>query len=585
MHERLLRSGPGRCNLLLQARRPWYGWLIALVLALGLPISFAADVTVGTAGSYPLSREFSFLEDEGGKLSFDDVRQQDQQNKFAPLPSDSPGPNFGITSSAIWLKVTLRPTAAAPSSWLLEIAYAPLGTVELYTPGPDGYVRQSAGVTHPFASRAVPHRNHVLPVILSAGKPATLYLKVQSEGSVTVPATLWQPAALWEHDQAAYGAFGLYFGLLIGLFIYNRLLFVSVRDKVYLVYVGYVAGMALFQVTLTGLGNQFLWPELTWWNSRSPPAGTVMVATFGLLFARTFLLSAARTPRLDKFILLQVGIFMIALVVLLAYSYTLASYIATGLVLVSVATLMVAGIFGLRHGHPGARNFLIAWAVLLLSVVLQALHNIGTLPSNVLTSNAVLFGSALEMLLLSFALADRINVARRFKEQAQVRLAAERALIQAMSVSHEQLKTSLEEREAIIDNSIAGICFLTPQGRMRWANPRMLDILGARGRDIESMEPFYLTREHYLEVGKAVAERVKRGRVYETEMQIRRLDGREIWIALSGKGVVLEARVRGTVWVIVDISQRKHLEEELDLALIAAQKARAFASTEPDSVD
>jgi len=425
----------------------------------------------------------------------------------------------------------------------------------------------------------------VLPVILKPGTPATLYLQVKSEGSVTVPATLWQPAAMWEHDQAAYGAFGLYFGLLIGLFIYNLLLFVSVRDKVYLVYVGYVAGMALFQVTLTGLGNQFLWPELTWWNSRSPPAGTVMVATFGLLFARTFLLSAARTPRLDKFILAQVGIFMIALVVLLAYSYTLASYIATGLVLVSVATLMVAGIFGLRHGHPGARNFLIAWAVLLLSVVLQALHNIGTLPSNVLTSNAVLFGSALEMLLLSFALADRINVARRFKEQAQVRLAAERALIQAMSVSHEQLKTSLEEREAIIDNSIAGICFLTPQGRMRWANPRMLDILGARGRDIESMEPFYLTREHYLEVGKAVAERVKRGRVYETEMQIRRLDGREIWIALSGKGVVLEARVRGTVWVIVDISQRKHLEEELDLALIAAQKARAFASTEPDSVD
>jgi PAS domain S-box-containing protein len=418
-------------------------------------------------------------------------------------------------------------------------------------------------------------------VALQPGTPATIYLQVQSEGSVTVPATLWQPAALWEHDQAAYGAFGLYFGLLIGLFMYNLLLFVSVRDKVYLVYVLYVAGMALFQVTLTGLGNQFLWPGLTWWNSRSPPAGTVMGAIFGLLFARTFLLSAARTPLLDKFILLQVGGYVVSMVVLLAYSYTMASYITTVLVLVSVTTLLVAGIFGVRHGHPGARNFLIAWAVLLFSVVLQALHNIGTLPSNPLTSNAVLFGSALEMLLLSFALADRINVARRFKEQAQVRLAAERALVQAMSVSHEQLKTSLEEREAIIDNSIAGIAFLTPQGRMRWANPRMLDILGARGRDIESMEPFYLSREQYLEVGKAVTERVKRGRVYETEIPIRRLDGREIWIALSGKGVVLEGRVRGTVWVIVDITQRKQLEEELNAALAAAHTARAFAATSP----
>ncbi|MFC5497558.1 7TM diverse intracellular signaling domain-containing protein [Caenimonas terrae] len=562
----------------------WLGCALALVLALGWPAaSFAGDVAIGNNGSYSLSREFSFLEDADAKLDFEQVRQQDQQGRFAALPSDSPGPNFGITSAAIWLKVTLRPAADAPANWLLEVAYAPLGTVELFAPDATGaYAKQSAGVFRPFATRVIPHRNHVLPVTLRPGMASTLYLHVRSEGSVTVPATLWQPAALWNHDQLAYGAFGLYFGLLIGLFIYNLLLYVSVRDKVYLVYVGYVAGMALFQVTLTGLGNQFLWPDLVWWNSRSPPAGTVMVATFGLLFARTFLLSAARTPLLDKFILAQVGGYMVSLVVLLAYSYTLASYLTTGLVLVSVTTLMVAGIFGVRHGHPGARNFLIAWAVLLLSVVLQALHNIGTLPSNVLTSNAVLFGSALEMLLLSFALADRINVARRFKEQAQVRLAAERALIQAMSVSHEQLKTTLEEREAIIDNSIVGIAFLTPQGRMRWANPRMLDILGARGRDIESMEPFYLSRDQYLEIGRAVAERVKRGRVYETEIRIRRLDGREIWIALSGKGVVLEGRVRGTVWVIVDITRRKELEEELHEALTAAQKAREFAATTPE---
>lgn len=556
----------------------------AFVIALALLLPGAADaaeVRIGNAGSYSLSREFSFLDDADGKLSFEEVLQQDRQGRFAALPADSPGPNFGITSSAIWLKVVLRTAADAPSAWLLEVAYAPLGKVELYTPAASGYARQTAGVSQPFASRIIPHRNHVLPLTLQPGTTNTLYLLVQSEGSVTVPATLWQPAALWVHDQAAYGAFGLYFGLLIGLFVYNLLLYVSVRDKVYLVYVGYVAGMALFQVTLTGLGNQFLWPELAWWNSRSPPAGTVMVATFGLLFARTFLLSAARTPRLDKFILLQVAGFMVSLVVLLGYSYTLASYMTTGLVLVSVTTLMVAGIFGMRRGHPGARNFLIAWAVLLLSVVLQALHNIGTLPSNLLTSNAVLFGSALEMLLLSFALADRINVARRFKEQAQVRLAAERALIQAMSVSHEQLKTSLEEREAIIDNSIAGIAFLTPQGRMRWANPRMLDILGARGRDIESMEPFYLSREQYLEIGHAVTERVKRGKVYEAEIPIRRLDGREIWISLSGKGVVLEGKVRGTVWVIVDITRRKQLEQELEAALAAAQHARAFAATSP----
>lgn len=567
-------------------RRTWVGILLLALLALlaSLP-TFAGDLGIGTQGNYKLSRAFSYLEDPDGKLTIDEVRQPALQSRFAGLPENSAGANFGITSSAIWLRITLHSTTETPAHWLLEVAYPPLEKLELFTPGPTGFVRQTAGVYLPFGSRLIPHRNHVLPLTLAPQASTTLYLRVQSEGSVTVPATLWQPAALWEHDQLAYGAFGLYFGLLIGLFVYNLLLFVSVRDKVYLVYVLFVAGMALFQVTLNGLGNQFLWPEHAWWNSRSPPAGTVMVATFGLLFARSFLHSSSRTPLLDKFILLQVAGFVLTFAVLMGFSYTLASYMATWLVLVSVITLITAGIIGVRHGHPGARNFLTAWTILLLSVVVQALHNIGVLPSMALTSNAVLFGSALEMVLLSFALADRINVARRFKEQAQSRIAAERALVQALEVSQEQLRTSLQEREVILDNSIVGIAFLTPKGRFRWANPTMLDILGARGRDIESMERFYLSREQYLKIGEEVADHVRRGKVYEAEIQIRQWDGTLIWISLSGKGVALEGgRMNGTVWVVMDITRRKRLEEDLKEAL-AAQQHPGFVTTEPPQVD
>jgi hypothetical protein len=65
----------------------------------------------------------------------------------------------------------------------------------------------------------------------------------------------------------------LYFGLLGGLLLYNLLLFVSVRDRAYLVYVGFVAAMGLGQAALNGLGAQFLWPDWTWWNGVSVPAG------------------------------------------------------------------------------------------------------------------------------------------------------------------------------------------------------------------------------------------------------------------------------------------------------------------------
>src|SRR5207248_6228705 len=165
----------------------------------------------------------------------------------------------------------------------------------------------------------------------------------------------------------------------------------------------------------------------------------------------------------------------------------------------------------IRRQFAGARYFFTAWALLLGGVVTLALPNTGVLPSNAFTSHALLIGSALEMVLLSFALADRINVARRFKELAQARIAAEHSMVQALSQSQERLRMVLEEREIILESSIVGIAFLTPEGRFRWANRAMLDIFGAAAKTNTSMEPFYLSREQYLRVGGEVAASVARG--------------------------------------------------------------------------
>ncbi|MES3003948.1 MAG: 7TM diverse intracellular signaling domain-containing protein, partial [Pseudomonadota bacterium] len=426
-----------------------------------------------------------------------------------------------------------------------------------------GFDRQQAGDSHDFGERAIPHRNHVLPLRLPRTGDATIYLRVQSEGTVSVPATLWRPAALWQHDQGAYAALSLYFGLLIGLGLYNLLLWVSVRESGYLIYAAFVGSMAIGQAALTGLGAQFLWTPLTWWNGVSPPVGLSAAALFGLQFARNFLASAVRMPRIDRFLVAQMAGWALAAAAAVTLPYVVSSWMVTVLAVVSVASMVGVGIISIRREYAGARYFFTAWTLLLVGVVTLALHNVGVLPSNAFTANALLIGSALEMVLLSFALADRINVARRFKEAAQARIAAEHAMVEALSQSQDRLKTLLEERENILENSIVGIVFLTAKGRMRWANKAMLDIFGARQHQIQSMEPFYLSREQYLEVGAQVAAHAARGETYQREMEVQQTDGTRIWILLSGKAVNRADLTQGTVWVIMDITRRKALEEQL----------------------
>lgn len=540
---------------------------LLLVLALLMfPLLHAQSGTlvIGQEGSYPLSRAFMVLEDRAGQLTLDEVLQPGQQARFRPVAQSGSATNFGLTSSAFWLRITLQARADTPAPWLLELGYPAIDQLDLYTQNPrGGFDHQRGGDLLPFASRAVPHRNHVLPVTLQPGAETLLYLRVQSEGTVSAPTSLWQPGALWQHDQQEYALLSLYFGLLVGLLLYNLLLYFSVRDRAYLIYVGFVGGMAVSQAALTGLGGQFLWPGQTWWNSVSPPVGMATAAAFGLLFARRFLDTALRMPRINRVMQLLTGAWLLALLAGLLLPYTVSSWMVTVLAIVSVPVVVLAGVLSVLEKFPGAPYFLTAWTVLLLGVATFVLHNTGILPSNLLTSNALLVGSALEMVLLSFALADRINVALAEKEKAQAASQADHAMVEALRQSQERYRAVLQERETILANSIVGIAFLTPEGRFRWANQAMLDIFAAGDQPLTSMEPFYLSREDYLRIGGEVAACIRAGQAYATEIQVRQCTGTHIWISLSGKAVSPRDLTQGTVWVMTDITRRKELEAEL----------------------
>lgn len=130
------------------------------------------------------------------------------------------------------------------------------------------------------------------------------------------------------------------------------------------------------------------------------------------------------------------------------------------------------------------------------------------------------------------------------------------------------LKQSLLERETILESSIVGIALLNPQGHMQWANRALTQIFQQESVPAEpgggyEIAALFASHEDYLKVSTEAARAVGDGRVFESELRLRRAHGDLFWAFISGRAVSPGSMAQGMVWVVMDITTRKQLEAEL----------------------
>jgi diguanylate cyclase (GGDEF)-like protein len=423
--------------------------LLFIGLLVGVPYAAAAPaVQLGPAiDQVPLQGRFEYLEDAGGRLTLADLTRSGAAHRFLPSQPHA-SMNFGYSPSAYWLRLPVALSRDAGRAWLLEFAYASLDRVEVFVPdGKGGHDRLQAGDRQPFSSRPYGHRNLVFPLTLAPGTEQTIYARVVSEGNLTLPATLWTPEGLHQADLRTYPIFALYYGALAALAAYNLFLFFLIRDRRYLLYVAFAGCMIVGQASLNGFANQFLWPESPVWGNAVFPAAMAATGFFGALFTRSFLETPRMAPGLDKLALVCVAWFALAAIGPFVLPYRLAAINVSLSGIVFSILAVAGGVLCLLRDGPGARFFLIAWALLLAGVAITGARNFGWLPTNDFTSHAMQIGSALEMLLLSSALADRINSMRKEKERAQAdALLAKQSMVEALQRSEQGLEVRVAQR-------------------------------------------------------------------------------------------------------------------------------------------
>ena len=410
-----------------------------LMLMLCLPFLANAVEFDEFTQSLPLGRSLQVFEDASGQATIADVRAQAAAGNFKS--HDKATLNAGYSRSVFWLKIDLqyRPTnPAAQRTWLLELAYPPLDHLDLYLPDATGnyqVVRQT-GDALPFSSREIRQNNYLFSLNFTPGQTQTLYLRLQSEGSIQAPVTLWSSTAYLEEQPVRLYVLGLIYGVLLGMLVYNLFIYLSVRDTSYLYYIVYIASFGLYQLSVNGAAVEYFWPDNPWWANAATPFFIGCAGLFGSQFARSFLQTATHSRWLDRLLLALVAFSALVVGLSLMTSYALALRLATALALTFTVVIFSAGIFAWLRGLRVARYFIIAWSAFLLGGIINTLMVLGYLPNVFLTMYSSQIGSAIEVALLSLALADRINAMR--EQQAKTLLDAG----QKLEVLNQQLAHS-----------------------------------------------------------------------------------------------------------------------------------------------
>ena len=374
-------------------------------------------------GRLVIGRHLDAMEDPGGMLDIAQASSPAYAGKFVPVTSVHP--NFSYSDSAFWLRFTIAPQAG-PVALLLELAQPNLDSADLYVARADRVFEHAyLGDLRPWPERSIHHRNHVFRISLAGGAETTVYLRIASTNVLAVPMTIWSGTAFAENEESMLLVLGLFYGLVGALALYNLILFASLRDRVYLYYVGYITSFGLALFTIDGLAFQFLWPNQVWWANRAMTTFLSFSLVFGALFARTFLDTPAIAPQADRLARVVAWV-CLALGIVSVLGWPLDSgaimRVLSVMALIGATLILSVAFRALGKGYRPARYFLLAWFALLMFILVGALKNFGLVPVSTLTTFGLHFGLALDVVLLSAALAARIRLMREEVIQAQTQL-------------------------------------------------------------------------------------------------------------------------------------------------------------------
>jgi hypothetical protein len=197
-------------------------------------------------------------------------------------------PVMDVTRGTVWAKFFIH-NNTSDSIFYLDLQYSNISEVNLYRRfGNNLVLIDSTGNNIDIDTKSESNRDFIFKLSLNSRDTAELFLKIRSKHPILLPLFIKQEGHINENINVENLIFGLYFGIILSLFLYTYFPAYFYQRPSYLFYVIHLLFLGFAQITLTGYGFKYLWPHHAFINRYALIITSAFAGITGILFALFF---------------------------------------------------------------------------------------------------------------------------------------------------------------------------------------------------------------------------------------------------------------------------------------------------------
>ena len=369
----------------------------------------------GQTDGREIGRFMQYFFDMNGRLTIDEISGIQYSDRFRPLGSYNI--NLGPGKGILWLRFILAAGGLADEGpWMFDLDRPMEQQLILYYQDEAGAWRSISSCRRPPCDPGATPRQSFFQLPPLKVQPKIFYLRVSTKTNLQFFPKIFSAPHFREKSKIRFLAQGLYLGLCLALVLYNFSIFIFLRDQTYLWYVLYVLFLSIYISVTQGLAIELI-----------PFGDEEDLVRLGLVclglsiliasqFGRSFLETRIKLPRMDLimrlYMVLALGAAVFSLFLDIQDVLPIYNLLGGASPLVS----LTPAILRYLRGFKPALIYIIGYLAFTGGAVVFVLSPFGVLPLSLWTFHAFQIGSALEILILSLALGERIQMIRREKD-------------------------------------------------------------------------------------------------------------------------------------------------------------------------